>query len=831
MITKRDGKKQPLKRFKLHARIARLVDGLNADFVDIDQIVDKVVAGTCQGIKSQEIDELAAETAAYLATDHPDYSQLAARISVSALHKVTQQTFSQKIKALYNHVHSKSGAKGPKIASDVYEIVIENAETLDAAIDYSRDFTFDYFGYKTLERSYLLRIEGHVVERPQDMFMRVSVGIHKQDIDAAIQTYNLMSLKFFTHATPTLFNAGTPRNQLSSCFLLQLKDDSIEGIYETVGKCATISAQAGGIGISVHNVRARGSYVENSSGIANGLIPMLKVFNSTARLCSQGAGKRPGAFAVYLEPWHAEIFEFLELKKNFGSEDLRARDLFYALWMPDLFMKRCEADGAWSLFCPVEAPGLCETYGEKFEELYERYEREGRARKTIKARELWFAILEAQVENGIPYLLYKDAANEKSNQKNLGIIKCSNLCTEIMEYTSKDEVAVCNLASICLPRFVVEGQFDHKLLFEVTIVITRNLNKIIDINLYPVKEAQTSNFRHRPIGIGVQGLADVFLLLRLPFESEEARQLNRDIFETIYFAAMTASNQLAKDHGAYSSFRGSPASMGLLQFDLWGAEPSPRWDWTSLKESIKEHGLRNSLTVAPMPTASTAQIMGNNECFEPYTSNIYNRRVMAGDFLVLNPHLLKDLIALGLWSQKMKHRIMAYDGSIQDILEIPKDIRELYKTAWEIKQRCLIDMAADRGAFIDQSQSLNLFLEAPDTAKLTSMHFYAWRKGLKTGVYYLRTRAAADAIKFTLDHSTVVEARLSRSSLSPDSNSSEEVDESMPRQRLDDPTDVGAAKAPRVDARDSASSIENFRRMKQRARAAAGEGDCLMCSS
>jgi ribonucleoside-diphosphate reductase alpha chain len=668
-------------------------------------------------------------------------------------------------------------------------------------------------------QAYLLRCDKEVVERPQDMFMRVAVGIHHEDIESALQTYELMSLKFFTHATPTLFNAGTPRNQLSSCFLLQMQNDTIDGIYATLRQCANISSDAGGIGISVHDIRARGSYMHKSNGTANGLVPMLRVFNATARLCDQGAGKRPGAFAVYLEPWHAEVFEFLELKKNTGSEEHRARDLFYALWVPDLFMERCKADGSWSLFCPTEAPGLSDCYGQEFRAKYEAYEAKGAARRVVKARELWFAILEAQVENGIPYILYKDAANRKSNQKNLGVIKCSNLCTEILEYSSPDEVAVCNLASICLPRFVSDGVFDHQLLYEIAMVITRNLNRIIDVNAYPVEEARRSNTRHRPIGIGVQGLADVFLMLRLPFESEGARKLNREIFETIYFAAMKASQMLAKADGAYASFAGSPASQGLLQFDLWGATPTDRWDWAGLKRDILETGLRNSLTVAPMPTASTAQIMGNNECFEPYTSNIYNRRVMAGDFPVVNPHLIPDLIALGLWNNEMKHRILAADGSIQGIAEIPEHIRELYKTAWEIKQRCLIDMAADRGVFIDQSQSLNLFMESPDFARLTSMHFYAWSKGLKTGVYYLRSRAAVDAIKFTVEHGHVVEARTRKSE-----------GRSVPS------SPAGAAGAADSPAAPAAAqwSLEEFRAAKARARAAAARGgseECLMCSS
>jgi len=590
-----------------------------------------------------------------------------------------------------------------------------------------------------------------VVERPQHMYMRVALGIHKQDIESAIQTYHLMSERWFTHATPTLFNAGTPKPQMSSCFLLTMKDDSIDGIYDTLKQTAKISQSAGGIGLSIHNVRATGSYIGGTNGTSNGIIPMLKVFNDTARYVDQGGGKRKGAFAIYLEPWHADIIAFLDLRKNHGKEEMRARDLFYALWMPDLFMKRVEADGNWSLFCPNEAPGLAECFGPAFEQLYERYEAEGRARKTIKAQELWFAILEAQIETGTPYLLYKDAANRKSNQQNLGTIKSSNLCTEILEYTSADEVAVCNLASLALPRFVNEGRFDFEKLYEVTYQVTKNLNRIIDHNYYPVEEARRSNLRHRPIGLGVQGLADVFILLRLPFESELAKMLNKNIFETIYFAAMTASKDLAQKEGAYETFAGSPLSKGSFQFDLWNVQPSDRHDWETLRAEVIQYGVRNSLLVAPMPTASTSQILGNNECFEPYTSNIYVRRVLSGEFIIVNKHLLKDLVQLGLWNDAMKNKIIAANGSVQQINEIPDHIKALYKTVWEIKQRHLIDLAADRGVYICQSQSLNLFVDNPTAAKLTSMHFYAWKKGLKTGMYYLRTQAAAQAVQFTVE--------------------------------------------------------------------------------
>lgn len=644
----------------------------------------------------------------------------------------------------------------PLIADDVMKVIDDHADLLDSTIIYDRDYGFDYFGFKTLEKSYLLKIDEKIAERPQHMYMRVAVGIHKEDIDEVIKTYHLLSERWMTHATPTLFNAGTPKPQMSSCFLLTMKEDSIDGIYDTLKQTAKISQSAGGIGLAIHNIRATGSYIGGTNGTSNGLVPMLRVFNDTARYVDQGGGKRKGAFAVYLEPWHADIFEFLDLRKNHGKEELRARDLFYALWISDLFMKRVESDGEWSLFCPNEAPGLSECWGKEFEELYERYEKEGRARKTVKAQELWFAVLESQIETGTPYMLYKDAANSKSNQQNLGTIKSSNLCTEIMEYTSPDEIAVCNLASLALPRFVIDGKFDHEKLYEVTYQVTKNLNKIIDYNYYPVEEARNSNMRHRPIGLGVQGLADVFILLRLPFESELAKMLNKNIFETIYFAAMTASKDLAKEQGAYETFAGSPVSKGIFQFDMWGVTPTDRWDWTTLKEEVKQYGVRNSLLVAPMPTASTSQILGNNECFEPYTSNIYTRRVLSGEFIVVNKHLLKDLVELGLWNNDMKNKIIAANGSVQNIDEIPADIKELYKTVWEIKQRNIIDMAADRGAYICQSQSLNLFVDSPTTSKLTSMHFYAWKKGLKTGMYYLRTQAATQAVQFTVQKQSAV---------------------------------------------------------------------------
>jgi len=751
-VIKRDGRRESVKFDKITARIERLCYGLDLSFIEPIDVAKKVIDGLYDGVTTIELDNLAAEIAASLTTKHPDYAILAARVAISNLHKVTSKSFSNTMKRLYTYLDPKTGENAALISKETYEVVRKHAAMLDSSIIYDRDFNYDYFGFKTLERSYLLKLDGKIVERPQQMLMRVAIGIHGHDIDTAIETYNLLSEKWFTHATPTLFNAGTPKPQLSSCFLLTVKEDSIEGIYDTLKQCAKISQSAGGIGLSIHNIRATGSYIKGTNGSSNGIIPMLKVFNDTARYVDQGGGKRKGAFAIYLEPWHADIFDWLDLKKNHGKEENRARDLFYALWTSDLFMKRVEDNTEWSLFCPNEAPGLADCYGKEFEALYEKYEREGRARKVVKAQELWFAILESQIETGTPYMLYKDHANKKSNQKNLGTIKSSNLCTEIIEYTAPDEVAVCNLASIALPKFVENGKFNHDKLLEITMVATRNLNKIIDINYYPVIEAKNSNLRHRPIGLGVQGLADVFIALRMPFDSDEARQLNEDIFETIYFGAMTASKELAKVEGPYSTFKGSPVSKGIFQFDMWGVTPkSNRWDWETLKKEVKKHGVRNSLLVAPMPTASTSQILGNNECFEPYTSNIYTRRVLSGEFVVVNKHLLKDLIQLGLWNERMKNKLIEANGSVQQIPEIPQHIKDLYKTVWEIKQKVLIDMSADRGAYICQSQSFNVHMSDPNFGKLTSMHFYAWKKGLKTGMYYLRTKAAADAIKFTVD--------------------------------------------------------------------------------
>ncbi|PCI96964.1 MAG: ribonucleoside-diphosphate reductase subunit alpha [Flavobacteriales bacterium] len=749
-VQKRDGKREPVQFDKITARIKKLCYGLN-ELVDPTKVAMRVIEGLYDGVTTSELDNLAAEVAATMTVQHPDFALLASRIAVSNLHKGTDKSFSTTMGKLYTYIDPKTNEKAPLLADDVHEIIQENAALLDSSIIYDRDFNYDFFGFKTLERAYLLKLNGEIAERPQHMLMRVSIGIHKEDIDSAIETYNLMSEKWFTHATPTLFNAGTPKPQMSSCFLLAMQDDSIAGIYDTLKQTAQISQSAGGIGISIHNVRATGSYIKGTNGQSNGIVPMLKVFNDTARYVDQGGGKRKGSFAVYIEPWHADVFDFLDLKKNHGKEEQRARDLFYAMWTPDLFMKRVEQDAEWTLMCPHECPGLYDSYGAEFETLYTKYEEEGKGRKTIKARDLWNTILESQIETGTPYMLYKDACNEKSNQKNLGTIRSSNLCTEIMEYTSKDEVAVCNLASLALPKFVVDGKFDHQKLFDITYVATKNLNKIIDNNFYPVKEAENSNFRHRPIGLGVQGLADAFILLRLPFESEEAKQLNIDIFETIYYASMTASKDLAKENGAYESYEGSPVSKGIFQYDMWNVTPTDRWEWDVLKEEVAKYGVYNSLLLAPMPTASTSQILGNNECFEPYTSNIYTRRVLSGEFIVVNKHLLRDLNKLGLWNDDLKNEIMLANGSIQDIPEIPQNLKELYKTVWEIKQRTIIDMAADRGAFICQSQSLNLFVESPNFAKLTSMHFHAWKQGLKTGMYYLRTKAARDAVKFTVE--------------------------------------------------------------------------------
>ncbi|CAN4114220.1 unnamed protein product [Withania somnifera] len=802
-VVKRDGRQETVHFDKITARLKKLSYGLSPDHCDPVLVSQKVCAGVYKGVTTSQLDELAAETAAAMTANHPDYACLAARIAVSNLHKNTKKSFSETIKDMYNHVSERSGLKAPLVSDEVYEIIMKNAARLDSEIIYDRDFDYDYFGFKTLERSYLLKIQGKIVERPQHMLMRVSVGIHKEDIESVIRTYHLMSQRWFTHASPTLFNAGTPRPQLSSCFLICMKEDSIEGIYDTLKECAVISKSAGGIGVSVHNIRATGSYIRGTNGTSNGIVPMLRVFNDTARYVDQGGGKRKGAFAVYLEPWHADIFEFLDLRKNHGKEENRARDLFYALWVPDLFMQRVQSNGQWSLFCPSEAPGLADYWGEDFEKLYTKYEKEGKAKKVVQAQDLWFEILKSQIETGTPYMLYKDSCNRKSNQQNLGTIKSSNLCTEIIEYTSPTETAVCNLASIALPRYVREKvvnidiyfrtylsyillasycciafiyfrvsqvnhnhlslwgsrgsknrYFDFDKLAEVTALVTSNLNKIIDVNYYPVETAKRSNLRHRPIGIGVQGLADTFMLLGIAFDSQEAKQLNKDIFETIYYHALKSSSELAAKEGPYETYTGSPVSKGILQPDMWGVTPSDKWDWDALREMIANNGVRNSLLVAPMPTASTSQILGNNECFEPYTSNIYSRRVLSGEFVVVNKHLLRDLTEMGLWSPAVKNRII-YDGSVQKIPEIPDELKVVYKTVWEIKQRTLVDMAVDRGCYIDQSQSLNVHMDQPNFGKLTSLHFHAWSRGLKTGMYYLRSRAAADAIKFTVDTSMV----------------------------------------------------------------------------
>tara|TARA_B100000925_G_scaffold23868_4_gene16236 strand:+ start:2564 stop:5011 length:2448 start_codon:yes stop_codon:yes gene_type:complete len=752
-VLKRDGRKEPIIFDKITARVRKLCYGLN-DLVDPVKVAMRVIEGLYDGVTTSELDNLAAETAATMTTTHPDYAQLAARISVSNLHKNTKKSFVETMTDLYTYINPRTAKKAPLLADNVYKIIKDNEELLDSTIIYNRDFGYDYFGFKTLERSYLLKINGQIVERPQHMLMRVSVGIHLNDLDAAIETYHLMSKRYFTHATPTLFNSGTPKPQMSSCFLLAMKDDSIDGIYDTLKQTAKISQSAGGIGLSIHNIRATGSYIAGTNGTSNGVVPMLRVFNDTARYVDQGGGKRKGSFAIYVEPWHADIFDFLNLKKNHGKEEMRARDLFYAMWIPDLFMRRVEEDSTWTLMCPNECPGLYDSHGDEFEKKYLDYEKNNKGRKTIQARELWEKILESQIETGTPYMLYKDAANRKSNQKNLGTIRSSNLCTEILEYTSPDEVAVCNLASIALPMFVKDGAFDHQELYDVTVRATKNLNKVIDRNYYPVKEAENSNFRHRPIGLGVQGLADTFIKLRMPFTSDEAKTLNQEIFETLYFAAVTASKDMAKDEGAYESYKGSPISKGEFQHNLWGikdSELSGRWDWVALRKEVKKHGVRNSLLVAPMPTASTSQILGNNECFEPYTSNIYTRRVLSGEFIVVNKHLLEDLVNLGLWDEDLKQELMRANGSVQQLDNIPDDIKELYKTAWELSMKDIIDMSRQRGYFIDQSQSLNLFMEGATMAKLTSMHFYAWKSGLKTGMYYLRTKSAVDAIKFTLD--------------------------------------------------------------------------------
>ena len=822
-VVKRDGHREPMMFDKITARVRKLCYGLN-ELVDPVKVAMRVIEGLYDGVSTSELDNLAAEIAATMTTAHPDYARLAARISVSNLHKNTKKSFSEVMEDLYTYVNPRTGKNAPLLADDVYEVIKNNKEKLDSTIIYNRDFGYDYFGFKTLERSYLLKLNGVIAERPQHMLMRVAVGIHLDDLDAVIETYELMSKKYFTHATPTLFNAGTPKPQMSSCFLLTMKEDSIDGIYDTLKQTAKISQSAGGIGLSIHNIRATGSYIAGTNGTSNGIVPMLQVFNDTARYVDQGGGKRKGSFAIYMETWHADIFDFLDLKKNHGKEEMRARDLFYAMWTSDLFMKRVQEDGPWTLMCPNECPGLCDVHSEEFEALYTKYESEGKGRKTIKARELWEKILESQIETGTPYMLYKDAANRKSNQKNLGTIRSSNLCTEIMEFTSPDEIAVCNLASIALPMFVKNGEFDHKELFRITKRVTKNLNKVIDRNYYPVVEAENSNFRHRPIGLGVQGLADTFIMLRMPFTSDEAKQLNQDIFETLYYAAVTASMEEAQKDGPYQTFKGSPISEGEFQHNMWGVkdeELSGNWDWAKLRKEVKKYGVRNSLLVAPMPTASTSQILGNNECFEPYTSNIYTRRVLSGEFIVVNKHLLEDLVKLGLWNENLKQEIMRANGSIQNIDIIPQDIKELYKTVWELSMKDIIDMSRHRGYFIDQSQSLNLFMEGATMAKLTSMHFYAWKSGLKTGMYYLRTKSAVDAIKFTLDNAKKQEPAAQVAEVI-------EIDETIVAKQQQ--AAKTAAKFAKEHVEIEPMSAEEMKALIAQAKSAEGD-DCLMCGS
>eukprot|EP00750_Incisomonas_marina_P025764 INCI5662.2.p1 GENE.INCI5662.2~~INCI5662.2.p1 ORF type:complete len:811 (+),score=153.52 INCI5662.2:149-2581(+) len=764
-VLKRNGTQEEVKFDKITSRLMKLCTGLNPDYVDPVVIAQKVVQGVYSGVTTEELDTLAAETAASFATQHPDFNKLAARIEISNLHKKTDNKFSELAKKLHSYVHPVTGKPAALLADDVFEVIMENAAEIDAAIDYDRDFEFDYFGFMTLCRSYLLKMNGKISERPQHLFMRVSIGMHKKDLKSALQTYNLMSQKYFIHATPTLFNSGTPRPQMSSCFLLTMKDDSIDGIFETLKRCASISKYAGGIGLSMHKIRAQGSYICGTNGSSNGLVPMLRVFNDTARYVDQGGGKRKGSFAIYLEPWHADVEEFLELKKNHGKEENRARDLFYALWVPDLFMERVKANKEWSLFCPNEAPGLADVHSEEFETLYKKYEATpGLARKTMKAQSLWMKICQSQIETGTPYMLYKDACNRKSNQQNLGTIRSSNLCTEIMEYTAPDEVAVCNLASVNLSKFVKNAygpdrSFDFDELVRITRVVAKNLNRVIDANFYPVEEAYNSNMRHRPVGIGVQGLADTFAMMRLPFESDGARQLNKDIFEALYYGAVTASMEVAKVEGPYKTYEGSPMSKGKFQFDLWGVTPSSRFDWATLRADVLKHGVRNSLLIAPMPTASTSQILGNNECFEPFTSNVYARRVLAGEFTVVNRHMLRDLIEGGFWTEEIRNQIIADGGSVQNVHALPQELKDLYKTVWEIPQKHMLQLAIDRAPFICQSQSLNVHMAAPTMPKMSSMHFFAWKNGLKTGMYYLRTRPKANAIQFTVDKKALAATR------------------------------------------------------------------------
>ncbi|CCE64919.1 hypothetical protein TPHA_0J00970 [Tetrapisispora phaffii CBS 4417] len=770
-VIKRDGRKEPVRFDKITARISRLCYGLDSDHVDPVKVTQRIISGVYEGVTTEELDNLAAETAAYMTTVHPDYAILAARLAISNLHKQTTKCFSDVIQQLYEYINPENNKPAKLISDDVYEVVMKHKDELNSAIVFDRDFQFNYFGFKTLERSYLLKMNNKVAERPQHMIMRVALGIHGDDIESVLETYNLMSQRYFTHASPTLFNAGTPNPQMSSCFLVAMKDDSLDGIFDTLKECAMISKTAGGIGLHAHNIRATGSYIAGTNGTSNGLIPMLRVFNNTARYVDQGGNKRPGAIAIYLEPWHDDIFDFVDIRKNHGKEEMRARDLFPALWVPDLFMKRVEENGDWTLFSPSEAPGLSDVYGAEFEALYNKYVAEGRGRRTIKAQKLWYSILEAQTETGTPFIVYKDACNRKSNQKNLGTIKSSNLCCEIVEYSAPDETAVCNLASIALPAFIDVSEdgntqtYNFQKLHDVAKVLTRNLNRVIDRNYYPVEEAKNSNFRHRPIALGIQGLADTFQLLRLPFESQKAKELNIHIFETLYHAALESSCELAQKDGPYPSYQGSPVSKGVLQYDMWGVDPTDLWDWAPLKANIKKHGIRNSLLLAPMPTASTSQILGYNECFEPFTSNMYQRRTLSGEFQIVNPYLLRDLVDLGLWNDSMKQHLITANGSIADLPNVPQELKEIYKTVWEISQKTIIEFAADRSAFIDQSHSLNIHIRAPTFGKLTSMHFYGWKKGLKTGMYYLRTQAASAAIQFTIDAKVAEQAANAKANL------------------------------------------------------------------
>jgi ribonucleoside-diphosphate reductase alpha chain len=782
-VKKRDGSFEEMRYDKITRRIQNFCDDLNTEYIDPTLITLKVTQGIYDGITTTELDVLAAETAASLVTTHSDYAKLAGRLAVSNLHKTTPKKFSQAIKELYSFIEPKTGKETTLISDEVFQFVQQNREALDGAIRQERDLDFDYFGFKTLERSYLLKVGKRIVERPQYMYMRVAVGICNGNLEMALRIYDDLSQHFYTHATPTLFNAGTRRPQMSSCFLIGNKGDDIDGLFDTIKDVAKISKWAGGIGLHVHNVRGKGSYIKGTGGESDGLLPMMKTYNEVARWINQG-GKRKGSFAVYLEPWHSDVFEFIDLRKNHGKEEMRARDLFLAMWVPDLFMKRVEEDSDWTLFSPDEAPGLSDVYDDPFKftqeftELYEKYEQEGRGRKVVKARKLMDAILTSQIETGTPYMLYKDAANYKSNQKNLGTIKSSNLCTEIIEYSNEEEQAVCNLASIALPKYILNNEFNHELLYEYVYQVVKNLNNVIDLNFYPTKETELSNMKHRPIGLGIQGLADIFCILRLPFESEESDKLQTEIFETIYFAALTSSKDLAKEQGHYSTFEGSPLSKGIFQYELWGKtdkDTSGRWDWKSLRKEVMKYGVRNSLLVAPMPTASTAQILGNNEAFEPFTSNLYSRRTLGGEFIVINKHLVGELLERGLWSDEIRKKLIMENGSVQNIPEIPVDVKEIYKTVWEMSQKRILTMAANRSIYIDQSQSLNLFIGNANKTKVLAAHLYGWKLGLKTGMYYLRTRSAVDPLKgLGIDTSTAKPINETQEILNTNHNNNDE---------------------------------------------------------